>query len=228
MPEYTGPVLGPSAHADTFCRDNLPPPEQWPEFVFDLPGLSYPARLNAAAELLDATAERLGAGRRCLLAPGGTSWSYGELRAITDQIARVLTDRLGVVPGNRVLLRGPNNPWLAACWLAVLKTGAVAVPTMPLLRASELTAIASIAQPMLAICDARFTDDLRAADLLDATAERLGAGRRCLLTPGGTSWSYGELRAVTDQIARVLTDRLGVVPGNRVLLRGPNNPWLAA
>jgi 2-aminobenzoate-CoA ligase len=157
MPEYTGPVLGPSAHADTFCRDNLPPPEQWPEFVFDLPGLSYPAQLNAAAELLDATAERLGAGRRCLLTPGGTSWSYGELRAVTDQIARVLTDRLGVVPGNRVLLRGPNNPWLAACWLAV--------PTMPLLRASELTAIASIARPMLAICDARFTDDLKAADL---------------------------------------------------------------
>ena len=62
MPEYTGPVLGPSAHADTFCRDNLPPPEQWPEFVFDLPELSYPARLNCAAELLDATAERLGAG----------------------------------------------------------------------------------------------------------------------------------------------------------------------
>ena len=165
MPEYTGPVLGPSAHADTFCRDNLPPPEQWPEFIFDLPGLSYPAQLNAAAELLDVTAATLGAGRRCLLTPGGTSWSYGELRAITDQIARVLTDRLGVVPGNRVLLRGPNNPWLAACWLAVLKTGAVAVPTMPLLRAAELTAIASIARPMLAICDARFTDDLEAADL---------------------------------------------------------------
>jgi len=165
MPDYTGPALGPSAHADTFCRDNLPPPGQWPEFLFGLPGLSYPAQLNAAAELLDVTAAKLGPDRRCLLTPHGESWTYGDLQATTDRIASVLTTRLGVVPGNRVLLRGPNNPWLAACWLAVLKTGAVAVPTMPLLRASELTAIASIARPMLALCDARFTGDLLAADL---------------------------------------------------------------
>jgi 2-aminobenzoate-CoA ligase len=165
MPEDTGLMLAPSAHADTFCRDNLPPPGQWPEFLFGLPGLRYPAQLNAAGELLDVTAAKLGPDRRCFLTPDGETWSYGELQATVNRLANVLTADLGVVPGNRVLLRGPNNPWLAACWLAVLKTGAVAVPTMPLLRASELTAIASIARPMLALCDARFTDDLRAAGL---------------------------------------------------------------
>ena len=54
----------------------------------------------------------------------------------------MLAEELGIVPGNRVLLRGPNNPWLAACWFGVLKAGAVAVTTMPLLRAGELSTIA--------------------------------------------------------------------------------------
>jgi 2-aminobenzoate-CoA ligase len=158
-------ALGWSAHADTFCRDHLPPAESWPEFVFDLPELRYPERLNCAAELLDAIIDRLGPGRPCLLTPQGESWTYGELQRTVNRLAQVLTTRLGTVPGNRVLLRGPNNPWLVACWLAVLKAGAVAVTTMPLLRASELTAIAGIAQVDLALCDVRFTDDLRSADL---------------------------------------------------------------
>ena len=59
--------LSPSAHLDTFCRDRLPPRDQWPEFRFDLPELNYPERLNCAAELLDATAARDGADRPCLL-----------------------------------------------------------------------------------------------------------------------------------------------------------------
>ena len=58
--------LSPSAHTDTFCRDNLPPADQWPEFRFDLPELRYPERLNCAEALLDATVARLGPDRPCL------------------------------------------------------------------------------------------------------------------------------------------------------------------
>jgi len=131
--------LSPSAHVDTFCRDNLPPDGLWPELRFTLPALRYPDRLNAAAELLDAAAAARGsAGRPCLMSPDVT-WSYAEVQRISDQVARVLAEDLGMVPGNRVLLRGPNNPWLAACWLGVLKAGGVAVATMSLLRASELS-----------------------------------------------------------------------------------------
>jgi 2-aminobenzoate-CoA ligase len=172
-----GARLSPSAHVDTFCRDHLPPAHTWPEFLFDLPGLHYPERLNCAASLLDETIGRLGAGRRCLLTPQGESWTYGELQTTVNRIAQVLTTRLGVVPGNRVLLRGPNNPWLVTCWLAVLKAGAVAVTTMPLLRASELTAIAQISRVSLALCDTRFTADLLSADL----------GGAPVVTYGGTS-----------------------------------------
>ena len=106
--------LSPSAHADTFCRDNLPPDGLWPDFLFTLPELQYPERLNAAAELLDVTAEKLGGGRPCLLAEDRTTWSYDDVVRISNQVAWVLADELDVVPGNRVLLRGPNNPWLAA------------------------------------------------------------------------------------------------------------------
>jgi len=151
-----------SAHVDTFCRDNLPPAHLWPEF---LPAPQYPERLNCATELLDATIGRYGPDRRCLLTPDGETWTYGQLRATVDRIARILVTDLGIVPGNRVLLRGPNNPWLAACWLAVIKAGAVTVTTMPLLRSGELTKIAQISQPSLALCDARFLPDLLEADL---------------------------------------------------------------
>jgi 2-aminobenzoate-CoA ligase len=161
-------LLGRSAHIDTFCRDHLPPPETWPEFLFDLPELHYPERLNCAAELLDATIDRFGPDRRCLLDPTGTQWSYGQLLACVNRIANVLTTECGLVPGNRVLLRGPNNSWLAACWLAVLKAGGVAVTTMPLLRATELNTIADIAQIGLSLCDHRFTADLEAADMRGA------------------------------------------------------------
>ncbi len=113
--------LSPSVHVDTFCRDNLPPVETWPELVFDLPDLQYPQQLNCAVELLDRTIEEHGDERPCLLSPVGDRWTYGDLRARSNQVAHLLVDELGMVPGNRVLLRGPNNPWLVACWFGVLK-----------------------------------------------------------------------------------------------------------
>ena len=152
-----------TAHVDTFARDNLPPPEQWPEFVFDLPQLAYPERMNCATELLDRAIERGWGERRAIVAPGGLQWSYAELLAHANRIAHVLVDDLHVVPGNRVLLRGPNSPAMAACWFAIIKAGGIAVATMPLLRARELTDIVRKAQVSHALCDARLADELDAA-----------------------------------------------------------------
>ncbi|MGI9006507.1 MAG: AMP-binding protein [Streptosporangiaceae bacterium] len=158
-------MLTPSAHVDTFCRDHLPPRDQWPELEFRLPELAYPDRLNCADALLRETIGRLGPGRPCLLPQdlAQAAWSYGELDATARRIAAVLTGDLGLVPGNRVLLRGPNNPWLVACWFGVLYAGGVVVATMPLLRAAELTTICDIAEVGLALCDDRFTAELAAA-----------------------------------------------------------------
>lgn len=154
-----------SAHIDSFAREHLPPADQWPELVFDLPELHYPDRLNCAAELLDRTAERFGPGRPAFRTPDGAVLSYGELRDLVDRIAHVLTSDLGVVPGNRVLLRGPTTPHLAACWLAVLKAGAVAVTVLAQQRAAELATICSIARVGHALCDVRSADDLVKADV---------------------------------------------------------------
>ncbi len=152
-----------SAHEDTFARDNLPPPELMPEFVFDLPELAFPAQLNCATELLDRRVADGFGDAPCLLAPGGVRWSYRETQERANRIAHVLVHDMGVVPGNRVLLRAPNNPMLAACWLAVMKAGAIAVATMPLLRARELVKIIDKGQVTHALCDARLADELRAA-----------------------------------------------------------------
>jgi len=160
--------LSPSAHVDTFCRDRLPPFEQWPELRFDLEELHYPVRLNCAKVLLDDAVAQWGPDRRCLLSPGD-EWSYGDLLSRANQVAQVLTEDLGLLPGNRVLLRGPNNPWLVACWFGVLKAGGVVVTTMPLLRAGELLDLQEISQPVVALCDHRFLDDLTAAQVPGVT-----------------------------------------------------------
>ncbi|NUK23238.1 AMP-binding protein [Streptomyces lunaelactis] len=157
--------LTPSAHLDTFPRDHLPPAGQWPELLFDLPELNYPQRLNCGAELLDRTIERFGADRPVFRTGGGEVWTYGELRDQVDRIAHVLTSGLGVVPGNRVLLRGPTTPWLAACWLAVLKAGAVAVTVLAQQRAKELATVCEIAAVSHALCDIRSVDDLAKAEV---------------------------------------------------------------
>ncbi|MFE0086097.1 AMP-binding protein, partial [[Kitasatospora] papulosa] len=152
-----------SAHTDTFARDHLPPAEDWPELVFDLPELAYPDRLNCGYELLDRTVAGFGPDRPAFRTGDGTVWSYGELSDRVDRIAQVLTHDLGVVPGNRVLLRGPTTPWLAACWLAVMKAGAVAVTVLDRQRASELATICSLARVGHALCDVRSVEDLLGA-----------------------------------------------------------------
>ncbi|MGW0823154.1 AMP-binding protein [Streptomyces sp. NPDC002845] len=155
-----------SAHLDTFARDHLPPPDQWPDLTFDLPELRYPDRLNAAAELLAGGAP----GRPVFRTPATNTlaentWTYGRLRTRVDRIAHLLTGELGVVPGNRVLLRGPTTPWLAACWLAVLKAGAVAVTVLAQQRPYELATMCEIARVSHALCDARSLDDLAKAEI---------------------------------------------------------------
>ena len=152
-----------TAHLDTFARDNLPPREQWPEFLFELPELQYPLRLNCATELLDRAIERGWGGRTAIVAPGGLRWTYADLIDRSNRIAKVLVEDYGVVAGNRVLLRAPNSPLHAACWFAVMKAGGIAVGTMPLLRARELKDIITKAEVSHALCDARLAAELAAA-----------------------------------------------------------------
>ena len=196
--------LSPSAHADTFCRDNLPPPEQWPDLDFSLAGLRYPERLNAADVLLNPTIEAGGADRPCLLSPGET-WSYGDVAARASQVARVLTEDLGLIPGNRVLLRGPNNPWLAASWLGVLKAGGVAVATMPMLRAGELAAICSVAQVNLALCDQRFAGELTAASVPGLQIVTFGgdAPDDLTMTAGVKPTRFASVQTAADDVAMI-------------------------
>jgi len=146
-----------TAHVDRFAEERLPPPEAMPEIIDELE-LNYPERVNFAGRLLDAHLERGGGQDRCVLSPS-TLWTYAELRATANRIARVLTEDLMLEPGNRVLLRGTNTPMLAACWFAVLKAGGIAVTTMPLYRAGELRFMMEKAQVKHALCDARLRDE---------------------------------------------------------------------
>ena len=130
-----------SAHVDQFVRQRLPPADLWPRMDWsDVPELAYPDRLNCASELLDSWITR-GAGDRIAFHHAAGAWSYRRLFETANRIAHVLVDDLGLVPGNRVLLRAANQPMLVACWFAVLKAGGIAVATMPLLRVREITEV---------------------------------------------------------------------------------------
>ena len=151
-----------SAHVDTFAAEHLPPVDQQPEYFFDLPELQFPERLNCAVALLDRHVLEGRGDRVCIQAPG-LRWTYSELQDKANRIANVLVRDMALVPGNRVLLRAPNNPMLVACWFAVMKAGAIAVATMPLLRVKELKPIIEIGQVTHALCDAALADDMRMA-----------------------------------------------------------------
>ncbi len=182
----------PSGHLDTFARHALPRRELWPEMRYDrIPELAYSPRMNCATALLDDMVEDGYGDRPVFHFPGG-SWTYAQLLEHSNRIAHVLVNDLGVVPGNRVLLRGFNSPWLASCWFAVLKVGGIVVCTMPLLRSRELTYTADKAGITLALTDARIAADCHQAMTTTATgAQRAGA--RCVTFGGDTEGSLDRL-----------------------------------
>ena len=186
--------LARTGYLDTFARDHLPPASRWPVLEFTTDLLKYPERLNAAAEIIDVPAAAYGPDRPALKTPDGTVWTYGELRTRANQIARVLTEDLGLVTGNRVLLRSPNNPWTVAAWLGVIKAGGIVVTTMAALRARELAPIVAKTRPSIALVDHRHTDEVY------ALAETTAAGMKIVAYGGDT--------------ADDLTRRIGGKPGD--------------
>jgi len=151
-----------SAHIDTFARDHLPPADQQPEYLIGEGDLAFAAQINCAAELLDRHVLE-GRGARLCIQAAGIRWTYSDLLEHANRIANVLVHDMGLVPGNRVLLRAPNNPMMAACWFAVVKAGGIAVATMPLLRSKELKQILDKAQISHALCDGRLAGELQSA-----------------------------------------------------------------
>ena len=143
---------------DRFVEERLPAADQLPDFL----PLDYPQRLNAAAELLKG-----GKPDDLAIVNAFGRWTYAQLDETSGKIARLLVDEEKLVPGNRVLLRGPNCYTLFAAWLGVLKAGGVAVTTMPLLRPGEIATIIDRAEISHAIVDSRTIGDFR--DAMDQT-----------------------------------------------------------
>jgi 2-aminobenzoate-CoA ligase len=147
---------------DSYARDHLPVDALLPEFDLSDPIYDYPTRFNCVTEFLDKWIERGHGARRCIVTPERT-WSYRDLYESVNQLANLLVDEMGLVPGNRVLLRAPNNAMMVVSYLAVIKAGAIAIGTMPLLRASELQTIIDKAEITHALCDARLADEFDTA-----------------------------------------------------------------
>jgi 2-aminobenzoate-CoA ligase len=179
-----------SAHIDSFCAEALPAKELWPELNFsNIPGCNV-ERLNISKVLLDDNADERG--DRIAFYHGAGNWTYRELFERANQIAHFLLEDVGLVPGNRVLLRGPNNPMLVACWFGVIKAGGVVVSTNPLLRVRELVHITDKARISLAITDYRVAADCETAMKVTA-AGMPRTGTQVIRFGGGTAQSLESL-----------------------------------
>jgi 2-aminobenzoate-CoA ligase len=162
-----------TSYADTYASAQLPPTAQWPDLLFDLPELQYPDRLNCVVQLLDRQVAA-GMGERMAIYAATENWAYERLLQQVNRICHVLTEDMQLVSGNRVLLRGANNPMMAACVLAVMKAGCIAVPTMPLLRAKELTTIIAKAKVNAVLCAASLRTEM---ELVRESARELASGQ---------------------------------------------------
>jgi 2-aminobenzoate-CoA ligase len=197
---YTG-------HVDTFARDSLPPEEQWPDFLFGLPELQYPQRLNCAVALLDRWVDEGRGDATCILSPTETL-TYKALQDRVNRICNVLVRDLGLVPGSRVLLRSANNPMMVAAYLAILKAGGVVVATMPLLRAREIAYPLHKAKVALALCDHRLAEEMEKARGLAPELRRVvywGAGTPESLETlmAGASPEFQALETAADDVCLI-------------------------
>jgi 2-aminobenzoate-CoA ligase len=139
---------------DTFARDHLPPPEQWPDLLL----LDGPERVNAAVELLAHEGTAIAGG-----------WSYAEL----GERAAAVAGALAIEPGERVLLHSPNTADAIAAWLGILLAGGIVVATMPLLRAGEIAKVVAKARPAVALAPRALAGEVARAGELAAAG---GAG----------------------------------------------------
>lgn len=147
-----------SGHIDKFIIDNLPPPEDQPDFLLDGLDCDIPARLNIAERLLDRWIAE-GKGKNIAIISENGNWTYDRLFITANKIAQTLTGDLGLVSGNRVLLYAPNNPMLVACWLGIVKAGGVVVTVPPLLRVRDLLPIVEKAEITITLCDERLISE---------------------------------------------------------------------
>jgi 2-aminobenzoate-CoA ligase len=195
-------MMTPSAHVDTFTRDSLPPADQWPVIEHTIPDVEYPDQLNAGVALLEETIAKHGADRVAIRTPEGEAWSYGDVLRRANQLAQVLTEDYGVVPGNRVLLRIPNNPWAVAAWFAVLRAGAVVVTTMVAWKQTEIAKVARKVHPTLVMTDHRFAEEVDGAVESRVPVLRLGGEADQVITAAaGKSGEFTPVPTAADDVA---------------------------
>jgi malonyl-CoA/methylmalonyl-CoA synthetase len=83
-------------------------------------------------------------------APAVDELSYAQLWQQTGRVANLLTSK-GVTPGDRVAIYSENRRGFVLAYLALLRTGATAVPTNVLYRAADLGNIIEDAKPRLIV-----------------------------------------------------------------------------
>lgn len=129
---------------DTIPEGYRPSDSARPDFVYPLPELHYDQQVNTADELVDRHV-RQGRGENVAIYFEDETITYTELQERVNRLGNALT-ALGVEPGDRVVVRFPNRPEAIVSCLAIQKIGAVALPSMKLLRAKELRYIINNAE----------------------------------------------------------------------------------
>ena len=142
-------------------QENVPEaylPEAGPDLIHPLPELHYPEELNVTTELVDRHIEE-GRGDNVAIRFGDEAITYTDLQRRVNRLGNGLVEQ-GVEPGDRVVVRFTNRPEAIVSCLAVQKIGAVALPSMKLLRAKELVHIINNAEASAVIVYDALLDEI--------------------------------------------------------------------
>jgi 2-aminobenzoate-CoA ligase len=140
----------------------LPPKELWAQRLYTLPEFTQiPQRFNSTEELLDKTVAA-GKGDRVALCFEDRRMPYKALLAQVNKLGSALK-KLGIEEADRVALRLPNIPPAIVANFAILKIGAVVLPTSVLFSRAEIAHVFNNAEVKAVIVAAALLDELEKA-----------------------------------------------------------------
>ncbi|WP_187367360.1 acyl-CoA synthetase [Haloferax sp. KTX1] len=169
-------------------------PDVGPKLVHALPELHYPEHVNVVTELVDRHVSE-GRGDNVAIRFEDEELTYAELQRQVNRLGNGLVN-IGVEPGDRVVVRFTNRPEAIVSCLAVQKIGAVALPSMKLLRAAELVHIINNAEASTVVVYDDLLDEIDEALPRTDTVENVVVVERNGVEHDHTD--YDELTAAAD------------------------------
>ncbi|MBM2829127.1 MAG: 2-aminobenzoate-CoA ligase [Actinobacteria bacterium] len=189
----------------------LPPEELRPKRVYPLDEFkNIPQKFNSTEVLVDQNVAKYG--DKVAVYFDDQRITYRQLQASVNRVANGLK-KLGVEEGDCVMMRMPNIPPIIVCNFAIIKIGAVSLPTSVLFARSEIAHVANLAEAKVLIVAQAMLGEVEAGKADLKTVKHI-----VVVAPPGSEDEirakgyvpYADLMKNPDQCEAVKRDRMDV------------------